>query len=178
MPRGLAPSLEQRIGSIVGRVSLWLALAGGLLLLGLSVMTLVSVIWSIRGDFELVSAGTAIAVFFFLPYAQYRRGHVVVEIFVAWAGPRLKAFLAILGNVLMTAAALLIAWRLQIATLDKVGNGQTTFMLAMPVWWAYAACAVGAWATVLTSLYTVWRSINEWLGGGEPPSEHAEIGVA
>ena len=177
MSQGLAPALEKRIGSIVGFSSRWLAITGGLLLLGLSVMTLVSVVWSIRGDFELVSAGTAIAVFYFLPYAHYRRGHVVVEVFVVWAGPRLRAFMAIIANLLMTAAALLIAWRLQVATLDKVDNGQTTFMLLMPVWWAYAACAIGAWAMVVVSLYTVWRSINEWLAGGEPPVEHADAGA-
>ena len=176
--RGFARELEARVGRIVGRWVLWLAVAGGLVLAALAVMTITSVIGRgassafdvlgpVRGDFELVIMGTAIAIFAFLPYAQYRRGHVAVEIATRWASPRTKAFLAIIANTLMTAAAFLIAWRLHVGLLDKIDNGETTFIVGIPTWWAYAGCAVGAWTMVAASLYTIWRSLNEWLGEGE-----------
>jgi len=144
----------------------------------LSLMTIVSVIGRgassavdalgpVRGDFELVIMGTAIAVFAFLPYAQYRRGHVAMEIATNWASPRTKAFLAMIANILMSAASILIAWRLHVGLLDKIDNGETTFIVGIPTWWAYAGCAVGAWTMVVASIYSVWRSLNEWLGEGE-----------
>lgn len=186
---GLAPALEARIGAVVGQLSKWLATAGALLLLGLAVMTIVSVLGRaaytnfgvlrpIRGDFELVGMGTAIAIFAFLPYCQYRRGHVAVEVATDWAGPRTKAFLGMIANVVMTAAAAFIAWRLHAGLLNKMDNGETTFIIGVPTWWAYAACAVGAWATVVVTAYTVWRSLNEWLGEGEPRQGNAEAEVS
>lgn len=176
--KGFAPALEARIGGIIGKWVLWLAILGGLVLVALALMTIVSVtgraassafgvLGPVRGDFELVIMGTAIAVFAFLPYAQYQRGHVAVEIATQWASPRTKAFLAMIANILMSAAAFLIAWRLHVALLDKIGNGETSFIVGIPTWWAYAGCAVGAWTMVVASIYTVWRSLNEWRGEGE-----------
>ncbi len=176
--RGLAPKLETRIGGIIGRWALWLAVLGGLLLVALALLTIVSVVGRgasssfgvlgpVRGDFELVIMGTAIAVFAFLPYAQYRRGHVAMEIATNWTSPHTKALLAMIADVLMTGAAFLIAWRLHAGLLDKIGNGETTFIVGIPTWLGYAGSAVGAWTMVAVSLYTVWRSLNEWLGGGE-----------
>lgn len=176
--RGFAPALEARVGDIVGKWVLWLALLGGLILVTLALMTIVSVagrsassafglLGPVRGDFELVVMGTAIAVFAFLPYAQYHRGHVAVEVATQWASPRAKAFLAMIANVLMSAAAFLIAWRLHAGLLDKIDNGEISFIVGIPTWWAYAGCAVGAWTMVVASLYTVWRSLNEWRGEGE-----------
>ncbi|MHA1560391.1 MAG: TRAP transporter small permease [Alphaproteobacteria bacterium] len=176
--RGFAPALEARVGGIIGRWVLWLAILGGLVLVALAMMTVVSVVGRgtssafdvlgpVRGDFELVIMGTAIAVFAFLPYAQYQRGHVAVEIATQWASPRAKAFLAMIANALMSAIAFLIAWRLHVGLLDKIDNGEITFIVGIPTWWAYAGCAVGAWTMVVASLYTVWRSLNEWRGEGE-----------
>lgn len=183
---GLAPLLEERVGVVVGGFARWLAIVGGLLLVALSLLTIVSVagrslfqsfgfLGAIRGDFELVIMGTAIAIFAFLPYTQFRRGHVAVEVATGWASPRTKAFLAMIANILMSAVALLIAWRLHVGLLDKIENGETTFIVGFPTWWGYAGAAVGAWSFAVVSLYTIWRSLNEWLGDGEPQDVEAHV---
>ena len=85
--RGLAPRLEARVGGWVGAYAAWLGLLGGVLLIVITLLTVVSVVGRsllgapVEGDFELVSAGCAIAVFAFLPWCQYRRGHVTVDVF-------------------------------------------------------------------------------------------------
>nr|WP_255599862.1 TRAP transporter small permease [Afifella sp. IM 167] len=154
----------------------FLAILGGLVLLAITVMTVVSIagralislgFGPVPGDFELVEAGVAFAVFSFLPWCHYRRGHVMVDLFAQTFGPRGLAAFSLVGNFLMTVAAVLIAWRLGLGTSDKLAYGETTFILQFPLWWPYAAALVGAWLFALTAAYTVWRSLNEMLGKGE-----------
>ncbi|MEJ8574587.1 TRAP transporter small permease [Microbaculum marinum] len=182
---GLSPELESRIGRIVGAVAAFLAVAGGLLLLFLVAMTVISItgrafvgvfhfaplnrLGPVPGDFEMVSAGCAVAVCAFLPWCQYRRGHVTVDVFITPLSGRWKAVLSLVGNVLMTVAAVLIAWRMQLGLADKLSYNETTMILEMPVWYGYAGAVVGLWVFALTSLYTVWRSINEIAAGREGP---------
>lgn len=174
---GVLPGLERRVGRFVGLLARWLALAGGAVLVVLAVLTVVSVtgrvlipvgLGPIPGDFELVEAGCAFAVFAFLPWCQYQRGHATVDVFIGWAGPRAKAFLSLVSNVLLTVVAGIIAWRLEAGLVDKLSYGETTFILQMPAWYGYAASLVGAVLFAIVCLYTVWRSLNEWLGRGEP----------
>ncbi len=171
---GLAPRLEARIGRWLGAYAAGLGVFGGLVLILVIVITVVSVVGRslfgkpVEGDFELVSAGCALAVFAFLPWCQFRRGHVTVDVFFMRASPRTIAFTSLVGNILMTAAAALIAWRLQAGMIDKAAYLETTFILRLPVWWGYAGSLVGAWSFALVSLYTVWRSYNEWMNQGEP----------
>ena len=171
---GLFPALERRVGALVGALARGLALAGGLVLVALTAMTVASItgrgfnflgLGPVPGDFELVEAGCAFAVFAFLPWCQYRRGHVTVDILIGQLGPRATAVTGLIGNLLITLAVTVIAWRLLFGLLEKRAWGETTFILQMPLWWAYAASLVGASVLVLVSLYTVWRSLNEVLGG-------------
>ncbi len=182
---GLAPGLERRVGAVVGRLAMALAVVGGLILVALVVMSVVSIAgrglgtfsrtlpvgWAgpVPGDFELVEAGTAVAVFAFLPWCQFNRGHITVDVFLFWAGPRARAVLSLAGNLLMTGAAAFIAWRIHGGLMDKLRYGETTMILGMPVWYGYALALAGACAFALVSLYTVWRSLNEVAAGGEPP---------
>jgi hypothetical protein len=185
--RGLAPDLERRVGTVVAWIAWLLAIVGGLVLIGLVIMSVISitgrglgtyartfqfmrVFGPVPGDFELVEAGTAVAVFAFLPWCQLRRGHVTVDVFLFWASPRMRAVLSLVGNLLMTGVAAFIAWRLQLGMLDKIAFRETTMILAMPVWYGFAMALAGAWVFALVSLYTVWRSINEVARGEDPAS--------
>ncbi len=175
-PRGLFPRTEAFVGRIVGGLAYALAVAGGILFTALAVLTVVSIVGRgfvfaglgpVPGDFELVEAGTAIAVFAFLPWCQYRRGHVTVEILVARFPERVRAALGLLGNVALTVAAVLIAWRLWAGMQDKFLFGETTMILRFEIGWAYAGAMVGAVAFAVTALYTCWRSLNETIRGRE-----------
>lgn len=181
--KGIAPHLERRVGVVIDALSRWLAYAGGLTLVALTAMSVVSIVgrglagiseaWPfsvmgpVTGDFELVEAGCAFAVFAFLPWCQMRRGHVTVDIFISPLSARARAGLTLAGNVILTVVSYVIAWQLWLGTLDKRAYFETTFILQMPAWWGYAAALVGAWLFFVVALYTVWRSLNEMLGDGE-----------
>jgi TRAP-type C4-dicarboxylate transport system permease small subunit len=178
--RGIAPSLEQQVGAVVGILARWLAIFGGFVLAALIVLTVVSItgrafifagLGPVPGDFELVEVCTAFAVFSFLPWCQLKRGHVTVDLFVSRLSARKLAGLSVVGNLLLTLVAGIIFWRLLAGTLDKQAYSETTFILQFPLWWGYAASLLGAAVFVVVSLYTVWRSLNEMLGAGEPEIE-------
>ena len=180
---GIAPGLEAAVGRVVGWCASFLAILGGAVLTALAIMSVVSITgrWAVgtsipflssmgpvQGDFELVEMGVAFAVFSFLGWCQYQRGHVTVDIFVSRLSPRALAGLSTLSNAAITAVAVLIAWHHGLGMMDRMRYNESTMILQIPVWWGYAASLVGAWMFALVSLYTVWRSANEMLGQGEP----------
>lgn len=178
--QGLAPALEGAVGEFLTVAARWLAYAGGAMLAFLAVMTVASVLGRglifiglspIKGDYELVEQGTAIAVFFFLPWCQLNRGHVTVDIFVSKLPKRGRIFLELLGNVALAAAAGLIAWRLWLGAGEKVSYGEETYELAIQIGYAMWVAVAGAVLFAVVALYTVWRSVNE-LARGEEVGEH------
>ncbi len=181
--RGIAPRAEAAVGRWVGRFAGALAVLGGAVLTLVTVVAVVSILgrWAgrsgwpvlsglgpIQGDFEIVSMGTGFAVFSFLAWCQFNRGHVTVDIFVSPLGPRGQAALAVLTNLVLTGMAALLAWQTGLGLSDRLRFGDTTTILRIPVWWGYAGGLVGLWSFALVSAYTVWRSLNEALGSGEP----------
>ena len=135
------------------RIANWTALIGGLMLCVLTIMIVVSItgraligvgLGPVPGDFELVEVGTALAVFYFLPWCYLKGGHATVDLLYmhmpAWAQ---RAVVAI-SDVLMLAVWLVLTWKLWEGMLEKREYLETTFILAMPMWWAYAVCLVGA----------------------------------
>lgn len=174
---------------VVQRAEAWLLAAstavaalGGLALVAISAVTVYSVVgralpewpslawWRpVRGDFELVELGTALAIFSFLPYAQITRANVVVDVFTSRASPRAKAALAVPANLMLTAIAALFTWRMAVATeaLMTSTYTQTTMMLRMPIWWGYLPATACMAFLTLVSGFTVWRALDETLHDGE-----------
>lgn len=119
----------------------------------------------VPGDFEIVEAGVAFAIFAFLPLCQITGGHATVDIFTNKLPPRAVAWLRAVTEIAFAAVLVLIAWRLAIGTLDKRAYGETTFFLQFPVWWAYGASLVAALAAALVGLYTAAaRVLEAWRG--------------
>lgn len=112
----------------------------------------------ILGDFELVEAGMAFAIFAFLPLTQLTGAHATVDVFTSRFGPRANHALATFWSIVMLAVMVLITWRLYAATQDKLRYGETTYLIQFPLWWAYAASLVAAGVACIVSLYcTVMR---------------------
>jgi TRAP-type C4-dicarboxylate transport system permease small subunit len=162
--------IRSGLDRLVGAIAFWTAMAGGAVLIAVVVATVVSIagrslifagLGPIPGDFELVEAGTAFAVFAFLGLCQFHRGHVTVDLFLTRAGPRANAAIDVVANLLMTGAAGIITWRLWLGMLDKLSYGETTFILQFPIWWGFAAALVGAATFTLVCAYTVLRSLRE-----------------
>ncbi|WP_106476902.1 TRAP transporter small permease [Phytohalomonas tamaricis] len=133
--------------SIVGR---WL---GGLEW----VMTQPALAWigAVPGDYELVEMGAAIAVFCFFPYCHLTNGHVTVDVFVMRSGPRLKAALHMLANLLFFITAAVLTWRLWHGMLDKLEYGETSMLLRLPLWWGYSVGVAAFALLTLTCLFQI-----------------------
>ena len=80
---------------MLDRLSRLLAFVGGLLLVAMTLMATYSIAMRtlfdepLLGDVELVQMGCGIAIVFFLPLCQLRRGNVIVDVFTLRASPRL-----------------------------------------------------------------------------------------
>jgi TRAP-type C4-dicarboxylate transport system permease small subunit len=64
-------------------------------------------------------------------------------------------------------------WRMAINTyhLYTATFPQTTMILRIPLWWGYAAATLFMALLAIVCLFTVWRSLAEALGKGEPAYE-------
>lgn len=173
------------IDAAVERVALVTALIGGAALLFAMAVTVVSItgrqmgeigLGPIPGDFELVEASVAFAVFAFLPWAHVKRGHVTVDLFLSTAGPRVNAAVDVVANLLMSAAALVIAWRLWAGLQDRAAYGDTTVILQFETAYAYGLALWGAGVFALVALWSVTRSLRELRAGAPLPSALPEDG--
>jgi len=142
-------------------------LANGLLALGVG---------PVKGDFELIEVGMAFAIFAFLPLCQLAGSHATVDIFTARLSARVNRFLRMVIETVFAAALVLIAWQLFVGMLSKKAAGQTTFLLEIPLWWAYAASLSGAVAAALVAIYvTAARVIGVATGHCPlPPEQEAD----
>ncbi|MEJ6402428.1 TRAP transporter small permease [Yoonia sp. 2307UL14-13] len=119
----------------------------------------------VTGDFELVEAGIAFAIFAFLPLTQLTGTHASVDIFTAGVGPRVNDFLAAFWSLVMAVAIILITWRLFAGMQDKLRYGETTYLIQFPIWWAYAASFAAAITASIISIYcAVLRFTGKRLG--------------
>jgi TRAP-type C4-dicarboxylate transport system permease small subunit len=108
----------------------------------------------IPGDFELVEAGTALAVFCSLPWCYLVRGHAVVDLFWNGFSPALQRTLESGSALLMLLVWVLLTWRLGVGMLDYRASGEVGFILQMPTWWGYAAALPPA---VIGCVAYAWR---------------------
>lgn len=180
-------SIESRTGHLLKYPAKWLACFGGLVLVAIALLTVVSVIGRaltgyglapIRGDFELVEIGSAVAVFCFLPWCQLNRGHVRVDILANALPHRINVLLEIIGDIAISLIAMVITWRIWMGmgervtwfsqeTRDMLGFGykpfapESTYILGWPTWYGYAVGVLACALFTIISLYTVWRSFNE-----------------
>lgn len=152
-----------------------LALAGGAVLIVLTVLTCISIIGRafvsfdigigpIRGIYDMTEIGMAAAVFAFLPWAQYRDAHARVDLFQTAMPKKLNQFLDLLFNVAMAVVAAVGTWRLYLGMQDKLSYGETTLIAQIPVWQGYATGLVGAVGFVLVAAFCVIRSGRRLVG--------------
>lgn len=128
----------------------------GLLGEGLGAALIGSGVGPVPGDFELVEAGVAFAIFSFLPICQLQGGHATVDIFTQALPARVNRWLIAFWEVVLTLAIWLITLRLGAGMLGKFGNGETTLLLQFPVWWAYAASFLAAVVASVIAGYCAW----------------------
>lgn len=162
-------------------LAMTLALAGGITLVIITLITVVSIsgrafVWAgarpVPGDFELVEAGTGFAVFSFLAWCHLQREHASVEILTLQFSAFANRVIDVIVDALMLLVASILAHQHWLGTLDKFAYGETSFILRFPVWWAYAAGLVGAVVFVLVCVWCLISStaaILTWRKPAEGP---------
>jgi TRAP-type C4-dicarboxylate transport system permease small subunit len=130
------------------RLTRWLALAGGGLMLLAIAITLVSVVGRyvfnapLPGDFESVEMVAAVAIFLFFPYTHTTNSNIVVRFFTDGISTRKQRILDLGHDVIFTVVAALIAWRLAIGLADKFHTGESTMLVRLPYWWSFSIAVV------------------------------------
>lgn len=139
------------------------ALAGGALLLLVAVVTIASVVgrWllsaPVPGDVELVQLGVAAALALFLPYCQLHGSHLIVDIFTARTGTTAQRQLDRVAQLLAAAVLGVLALRAGAGVADLQAAGETSMVLGMPLWLAYAAMVPSLALAALIALLGAWR---------------------
>ena len=122
----------------------------------------------ILGDFELVEAGIAFAVFAFLPICQLTGSHAVVDVVTTHLPKRVQSILSAIWEVVFAAVLCLITAQLYGGFLSKMRSGQITFLLEMPVWWAYGLSLGGAVIAAGIAVYVACLRIAAATRGESP----------
>lgn len=139
---------------------------------GLATWLLATGVGPINGDFEIVEAGMAFAIFAFLPICQLYGAHASVDVFMASAPEKFARWMRALVEVVFAAVLVLIAWQLFEGALSKYRTGQTTLLLEFPVWWSYAASVVAMTMAAITGVYVAWADCRDCImGGNVQPSD-------
>lgn len=166
MGRSPTPGGFDRFETHIHRLASVLVVFGGLCLLLACGLTLASVIGSVAlrplpGEIELVEALCGFAVFAFLPYCQLKRGHVGVDLFISALGTRAMNISQLIGDVLIGILLAVVTWRHYVGLTDKFGNGETTPLLLLPVWWGYAIAFVLLLANILVCIHIILADLRD-----------------
>ena len=159
-----APALA-RLGGLLTRLSAAFAIAGGILLLGVTLITVISVAGRgllsrpILGDFELVQIGCAVAVFAFLPYCQMRRGNVFVGFLTQRAPVAMRAGLDAAADAAYALIAGIITWRLALGAADFASSGEVSMVLRLPLWWGFVPILASMALLSVVAAYSAWASL-------------------
>lgn len=180
------------------------ALVGGVVLVALIVMTTLSIIgrslnkflhndffdeslvgfsqWvldlgvgEINGNYEVLEAGVAFAIFSFLPICQFYGAHATVDVFTSALPAKVTRWIAAFWEVVLALTVALIVWRLFEGTLSHFKRGGTTTFLQFPLWWPYTLCCIAGMVAVITAVYCAVIRVGEALSNRSIlPSEHGD----
>ncbi|MDH4189809.1 MAG: TRAP transporter small permease [Betaproteobacteria bacterium] len=158
-----------RMDGLLRRTIEYWALLGGIVLLGIALMST----WSaasgflfqkpVPGDFEMVEVMVAIAAFSFLPYCELSHANVTADIFTSKAGPRAVAVFNILAGVVALVFSVILFWRMYAGLLDYRQYVETTTILKFPIWVAYIPALISLVLLAVASLISLKQAIGEFM---------------
>lgn len=150
-----------------------LAIAGGLVFVGLVVMELVSIVgrklfaWTVPGDVEVLQMCAAFASATFFAYCHMINGDVKVDFFTHKLAPARVALLDATGSFLVGALGTLLAWRTAAGAWSLKEVGETSAILGAPVWIAQALMVPGFVLLAVAGFFMAGRllraALRAWL---------------
>ena len=158
-------------------VAMAAACAGATGAAAIGAMTVASVLgralWSapIPGDVEITQVGIGLALSLCLPWCQARRANIFVDFFTQRLALRGRQALDRVGTLLLAGMYGLLSWRTSVAAFSVHEAGETTMVLSLPMWWAYAGLAPGLGLAALISLL---QALKGETAPGDPASADTE----
>jgi TRAP-type C4-dicarboxylate transport system permease small subunit len=143
---------------VLEKLSQGFAWLGGAVAFGVGLMTVTSITMRatvsrpIQGDVELTQVGIALAISLCLPWCQWKRANIIVDFFTQRLRDRTIGRLDAAGALLLAAMCALLAWRTGAGAVAVRQASETTMILGLPMWWAYASLAPGLALTALVAL--------------------------
>ena len=140
------------------RIALWFALAGGAAASALALLTVVSVVsratvsQPIPGDVELMQMGIALCISLCLPWCQLHHCNIIVDFFTDKLPQRSTRALDGIGSLLLAVMCVLLSLRTAAGAVAVREASETTMIIGLPMWWAYAMLAPGLMLTALIAL--------------------------
>jgi TRAP-type C4-dicarboxylate transport system permease small subunit len=106
----------------------------------------------IQGDVELTQFAIGLCISLCLPWCQLRGANIVVDFFTQRLPAARIRQLDALGTALVALMCALLAWRTGVGALAVRQAQETTMILELPMWWAYASLAPGLALTACIAL--------------------------
>ncbi len=153
--------------NIVTRLCKLFAVTGGILLLLIAAMTMVSIIGRfffdtpIRGDFEMTKQGMGLVVASFIPYCILNGGNLIVDFFTSKTSLKTQRILDTVGALATGTGLSLFAWKATEAIADVRDSNEVSGNIDLPVWWIYAGMAPSLWLAVFAAIVL---AIKTWRG--------------
>ena len=160
-------------GRVLLAVTKVLAIIGGLLFVGLVVMSIVSIVGRkllsapVPGDVELLQMIAAAASAAIFAYCHLNHGDVKVDFFTAAAPPWVNHALDAFGSLLVGLVGAVLTWRVYVGAIGTQESGETSAILDIPVWWAQIAMVPGLAMLALAGFYLAARHAGEAARRGE-----------
>jgi TRAP-type C4-dicarboxylate transport system permease small subunit len=155
----------------------WFAVVGSVIALAVGVMTTVSVVGRaffkapIQGDIEITQLGIALSISLCIPWCQLRGANIIVDFFTQKLSPKKIGLLDAAGAACLGLMCLLLAWRTGVGAVAVREAQESSMIIGLPMWWAYASLAPGLALGGVVALVQAWmRLTNQELvdAQGEP----------
>lgn len=147
-----------RLRGMLTAAAMAAALVGGLLLLVAIGVTCASVVRGlfgrpILGDSEIVEICLGIAIALYLPWAEMRGSHVIVDVFTQKLPARGLAWLDAVMRAGVALVATVLAVQMADGTLVQWDRERASMFLEIPYWWGFAGAAVGLALWTVTAVF-------------------------
>ena len=149
--------------TLLRRLALGFALIGVLAALLVALMVVASIAGRslarapIQGDVEITQLGIALCISLCLPWCQLHRANIIVDFFTQNLRERRIRQLDGIGALLLALMCALLAWRTGVGALAVQQANETSMILALPMWWAYASLAPGLALAALIAVVQAFK---------------------
>ncbi len=152
-------------GQILTKMATCLAIVGGLVLLTIVLINVLSITGRVLfsralvGDFELIEMGCAMAIFMFMPLCQLRKGNIIIDFFTTKLSEKRKHFLDALNTLIFALVASFFAWRMCFGAWDMIKYDEQTMLLQLSVWIPFFPAIFSLLLLSLICFYSFYQSL-------------------